>query len=253
MYFEKFPKIYYDFDTKDADKKLKVLTDITANVRVRKSVLDNITLYDEYDIQEGETPELIAEKFYGNPEYHWIIMLLNERYDYIEDFPVHQNELDEFVSSIYGEENVYNIHHYEKNRIVVEATALLKVPSSTLVPENLYKINDYLLNENTAARITSIDVGNQQLTVSIQRGSFKYNDYVDVWGFRENTDRQTIEYTRAFGIQIPQNAFTLLDTYTAVTNYDHEIRLNEKKRRIKILAPELLQQVINELTDLMLV
>lgn len=77
MYFKNFQKIYYDY-TINGEKELKVVTDITKNVRFRKEVLFNILTYDLYDIKDGETPEIIAEKIYGNPEYHWIIMLANE-------------------------------------------------------------------------------------------------------------------------------------------------------------------------------
>ena len=95
MYFSNFPKIYYDFPQDDSSTVLQVLTDITANVRVRKQVLENITIYDEYDIQDGETPEIIAEKAYGNAELHWLIMLVNQRYDYLKDFPMTSYELQE--------------------------------------------------------------------------------------------------------------------------------------------------------------
>ena len=89
MYFKDFPKFLYDFKYDNTDQtKMSVVRDITRNIRFRKEVLENYTLYDEYDIKDGETPEIIAEKIYGNPEYHWIIMLVNQRYDYITDFPL---------------------------------------------------------------------------------------------------------------------------------------------------------------------
>ena len=51
MYFNNFQKIYYDFPVKaNQDNSLFILTDITSNVRVRKEILENLTLYEEYDI-----------------------------------------------------------------------------------------------------------------------------------------------------------------------------------------------------------
>ena len=70
MYFKQFPKIFYDFPQDGTSTTLQVLTDITTNVRIRKEILENVTIYDEYDIQEGETPEIIAEKIYGDAELH---------------------------------------------------------------------------------------------------------------------------------------------------------------------------------------
>ena len=81
MYFNKFPSILYDFDIGSKTSVIQV-KDITRNIRFRRDVLANITIYDEYDVLDGETPEIIAEKVYGNPQYHWIVMLINDVYDY---------------------------------------------------------------------------------------------------------------------------------------------------------------------------
>ena len=64
MYFKEFPKFLYRFNINNKNKDI-IVKDITQNVRVRKEILANITLYDEYDIRDGETPEIIAEKVYG--------------------------------------------------------------------------------------------------------------------------------------------------------------------------------------------
>jgi len=101
MYFEKFPKILYDFKN-GTTIEYKVVSDITRNVRVLNEILSNITLYDEYDIRDGDTPEIIADKFYGSPMYHWIVMLTNERYDYVNDFPLPIFELEKHIEDKYG-------------------------------------------------------------------------------------------------------------------------------------------------------
>ena len=59
MYFDNFPTFLYPFKVNNKTE-FKLVTDISQNVRVRKEILANITLYDEYDIREGETPEIIA-------------------------------------------------------------------------------------------------------------------------------------------------------------------------------------------------
>lgn len=109
------PKIYYDFVDSDGLLTTKILTDVTTNVRFIREVLQNLTAYDEYDILDGETPEIIASKIYGNPLYHWVIMLANDRYDYREDFPLDYTALLKRVETLYGtgNTNIYGHHHYE--------------------------------------------------------------------------------------------------------------------------------------------
>jgi hypothetical protein len=111
MYFKNFDKIYYDFQIGDKHQ-LHIVTDITKNLRFKKEILANITVYDKYDIRDGETPEIIAEKIYGNAKYHWIIMLVNERYDYLNDFPLSTYNLEKHITQKYGAGNEYDTHHY---------------------------------------------------------------------------------------------------------------------------------------------
>lgn len=115
MYFSSMPQIYYDFVDTDGLLTTKVVTDITTNVRFIREILQNITTYDEYDIIDGETPEIIAGKIYGNPLYHWVIMLANDRYDYREDFPLDYTALLKRTEMIYGagDQNINAVHHYE--------------------------------------------------------------------------------------------------------------------------------------------
>ena len=86
-YFKNFPVAVIDFSELGEEPKEYLISDIITNVRVKSDLLTNLTYYEEYDIRDGETPEIISEKFYGTPFYHWVIMLVNERYDYIFDFP----------------------------------------------------------------------------------------------------------------------------------------------------------------------
>ena len=111
-YFSEFPDIYYNFNIGGKDK-LIVIKDITQNVRIRKTILENVLLYDEYIIVDGENPEIISEKLYGTPYYHWVIMIVNQRYDYVADFPLPQPELEKFITQKYGAGNEDDLHHYQ--------------------------------------------------------------------------------------------------------------------------------------------
>jgi hypothetical protein len=157
MYFKNFQKIYYDY-TINGEKELKVVTDITKNVRFRKEVLSNILTYDLYDIKDGETPEIIAEKIYGNPEYHWIIMLANDKYDYLADFPLDIHKLEKFITDKYGDQ-AYAIHHYENDKgLVVDSS----YPSAVSVSNYDYETR---INESKRRiKIVSKDVINLILT-----------------------------------------------------------------------------------------
>jgi hypothetical protein len=74
MYFSFFPKGTYDLK---GDGLEKVVTNLLARVKVRSKIIDESSLYDLYDIPEGETPEITALKHFGNSMYHWVILITN--------------------------------------------------------------------------------------------------------------------------------------------------------------------------------
>jgi hypothetical protein len=136
MYFKEFPTFLYDFDINNKTEYRNV-KDITRNVRLRKEILSNVTVYDEYDIMDGETPEIVSEKIYGTPLYHWVIMICNERYNYVDDFPLTQYQLDNHVTDKYGAGNEYDTHHYiDYNGNIVDSTN----PQATSVSNFDYEI-----------------------------------------------------------------------------------------------------------------
>jgi hypothetical protein len=170
MYFNEFPTIPYNFNI-GGKNTLRVVKDITLNVRLKKALLDSLTQYNEYNIVDGDTPERIAEQAYGNANYHWIVMLCNERYDYSTDFPMTNEQLFAYVNKKYGQGNSIQQHQ-------------------------IFGTPHY-----------------------------------------ETADRQIVDadYPNA----IP------------VTNYDYEFRLNEQKRKIKLVSPNIIGQIANELKDLL--
>lgn len=255
MYFSEFPRIYYDFPNYTGDDTfLQVLTDITANVRVRKEIMENVTLYDEYDIKEGETPEIIAEKIYGNPEYHWIIMLANQRYDYLSDFPMSSLELDQHVKETYGVDHIYDIHHYERDGVYEEAVATIKVPASIF---SMLKVNDFIMSLPVAnARIESLippepAVNYGYAVVRMDFGRFADGMLCSVKGVRFDEEVGDTLYTSIVNFNVPTNGFELNEQYVPITNYEYEIIENEKKRRIKIISPRLVEQILKEYREIM--
>ena len=108
MYFDNFPTIPYD----SADTgEFKDVKNLLRRVGIRAKVKANTLLFDTYDVRNGETPESIAHKLYGNAELHWIIMLLNDITDRYHDWPMTEAQFLQFIKDKYT--NVDAIHHYE--------------------------------------------------------------------------------------------------------------------------------------------
>ncbi len=108
MYFNSFPVIPYD---SKGDLDFKDVTNLLRRVGLRTKLKSNTLLYDTYDVKEGETPEMIAHKLYGDPELHWIILLVNEITDRYHQWPMSGGQFLDYLNDKYS--NPDAIHHYE--------------------------------------------------------------------------------------------------------------------------------------------
>lgn len=108
MYFKNFPLTYYSLED---GSNVKVVTNITLRAVINEEVKNNYSLYDEYDVLDGETPEILADKFYRNSNFHWVILHVNDILDPRYDWPLTVSQLNVYVASKY--ENPEAVHHYE--------------------------------------------------------------------------------------------------------------------------------------------
>ena len=108
MYFDAFPVIPYD---SKGDLNYKDVTNLLRRVGMRAKLKSNTLLYDTYDVKEGETPEIIAHKLYGDAQLHWIILLVNEITDRYHQWPMSGMQFLDYLNDKY--DNPDGIHHYE--------------------------------------------------------------------------------------------------------------------------------------------
>ena len=114
-FFQNFPTFPYDIEG-TRPNKYRLATDIFCRVKMLDSIKNQTLVYYYYDIQEGDTPEIIAGKYYDNPNRHWIVLLANDIIDPIYDWPLTYQNFINYVKGKYGSiENAQTtVHHYEK-------------------------------------------------------------------------------------------------------------------------------------------
>ena len=108
MYFSFFPQGTYDIKGNGIDT---LVTDLMVRVKIRAKIMNEASLYDLYDIPEGETPEMTALKHFGSTHYHWIILLTNDIVDRYYDWPLSNFEFENYLKEKYT--NPDAVHHYE--------------------------------------------------------------------------------------------------------------------------------------------
>ena len=110
-YFSGFPLMTYDLA---GDKNYKLLPDILRRVKLRSGLRSGAFMFDKYDVKDGERPEDVAFKWFGDAEYHWVILMTNNVTDRYYQWPLSQPQFQEHLTDKYGLANIDAVHHYEK-------------------------------------------------------------------------------------------------------------------------------------------
>ena len=234
MYFEKFPKAVF---TLDNYKSGQILPNLFKRVKFVNEIIENLALYDLYTVPDGETPEITADVIYGNPQLHWIILHTNQTIDPRFEWPMSNFFLKKFVDGKYG--NASAIHHYENaSGNITNGNVQISVNLSAL--SNIL-IDDVLTNNTNSGagfvRGNPVSGGSLTVNVTVTRGGFQAGDVL--YNTRTNnsmSNSSIITATVLSGIPI--------------TNEEHEERLNEDRRLIKILSPEAVPLIIQEFDSL---
>lgn len=189
-YFNFFPQVFYAQDS--GLKSLDVLTNLTTRFTFEEEFKTNTSVYYKYDVEDGDTPEILAYKIYGSSEKHWVILLMNDIVDPLYDWPLKQQNVIKFVDNKYSANaNVgqtgynwasTNTHSYYK---VVTQT----VPSTGEIDITKYQIDSNAYSILTTSSTTYTLSDQKQITVAISKELKTYYEYeVD-----ENEAKRTIK------------------------------------------------------------
>ena len=200
-YFNFFPTTAYT--NSDDSTAYDTVTNIISRFAFEDSLKQNSSLFYPYTIQDGDTPEMIASKYYGSPEKHWIVLLFNNIIDPQYDWPLDERTLIKYINDKYAHEGA--IHSpYQTGIQWAQDSGNVKA---------YYK---------TITRLSSKPTNNQ-IVEKIQIDGATHT----------NLPTSTNTYTLQDGSKITQTISKSFQTY-----YDYEVELNDNKRKIRLLRSQ---------------
>jgi len=164
-YFNTLPRIL----TSDNNSNGILLTNIMARASVIPEALKNPVLYYTYDIQEGDTPEIIAHKYYDDPYRYWIVLFTNQITDPQWDWPMSSSIFEKYVIKKYTGTgiNVYSdVYNFEK--IITQTDLATKTITKNSVTIGL----DQFLAEVPGTSTYTLPTGDVTVTTSIRGVSY---------------------------------------------------------------------------------
>jgi hypothetical protein len=203
-YFNKFPTLFYSFDD---FKTTERVTNIISRYALEAGLKENTSVYYNYEVRDGDTPEILASKLYNNPERHWIIMMMNDIVDVNYDWPLDYKTL-----------NIYIDNKYKENaNSSVDGDGLIWAKGNT---HSYYKVETITL---------------PNLTKQIQKFEIDANTYANT------------VVTLGIELTLSDNTVVVIDnTKETLSYYNYELEYNETKRKIKLMRPEYVPQLEQE-------
>lgn len=248
IFLDAFPKVKYEMSPVSQYSFTEQATDIFFRIGIIKDVLKDISSYYVYEIEEGDTPEIIAEKVYGDSGVGWMIVYANQILDSQFDWPLTDKQFQGYIKSKYGtiEAAKTGIHHYEK---VVEKTN----SNSDIVQISRYNIDEKSLIINSVGRPYNYYKPSRPEELRTADSTLIFSDTITI---KADNDRSlnifegALPFTQYIETLNFDNETIIIKTYkNFVTYYDYENDLNENKRFIKVIKRQYYNQILNELDD----
>ena len=221
-YFIHVPKTLY---TLDIDKlNPQVVTDILRRSAFLREVSENTSVFYEYQMQDGDTAEIIADKLYRSVDRAWIVLLFNKILNPFYEFPMNNFALENYIVNKYNQtidQAKSTIHHYE-----------LEITRN-------YILNGIVVNRNVDTYIVNdkeVDYDTGELSNRSLPGT---------------ADTELSLSTETSSVFSDGGYVTNSTKTKAISNYTYEITENEKRRTIKLLDKSYVPRVEYEFKRLM--
>ena len=146
MYFDSLPNLMYD---PVGNGNPMLVTNILKRAAFRVNMKKELVLLQKYDVADGETPEIVADKNHGRTLYHWVVLIVNVISDVYHGWPKSTRQMQTYLSDKYTEAQLDEVHHYEIPQTSGDTTVMIEVenttyPSATAVSNITYEME---LNE----------------------------------------------------------------------------------------------------------
>jgi hypothetical protein len=134
-YFAKYPKVV----TTQKDGTRSVMVNLLTRSSIIQTLLDNPLLFYSYDVQDGETPEMIAHRYYNDSYFYWLILYANQINDPQWGWPLDRASFERYIVDKYTTQNPYStIHHYEKIITQFESSTRTTTVKNITIDEDTY-------------------------------------------------------------------------------------------------------------------
>ena len=114
-YFSYLPNLKYQslLNDKQSSTDTVEVKNLFRRAKLRDDFATVATLFEKYKIVGNDRPDQVAEKFYGNPDFDWVVLTSNNIIDVRSEWPLAEYDLNIVLNEKYTADQLVSIHHYE--------------------------------------------------------------------------------------------------------------------------------------------
>ena len=236
-YFTNFPEIQYQL----ADGKIVYIKDFFRKSKIEQEAVNAIVEYNLYNIPDGDRPDITATKLYGNPNLHWTFFLVNDienYYDWVKDSSTFERYINKKYPGQYA--------------IASASTDIVAAKSNNADVTNKFLLGEKITSVSTEGRV--IEVLPEKNRIAIDGGNFVVDEAITgTVSTKSFTPTSVINHKD--GVAYYKNGNLRKNQassgYTSVSLYDDEYEKNEAKRRIKIISPNIIGNIVRRFEKVM--
>jgi hypothetical protein len=184
-YFRELPDIEYQsqLPTKNSSLNYVRVKNLFRRVKLRDDLQNVFTLFNKYQIKDGERPDNIAETLYGSPDLDWVVLLSANIINVRDSWPLSDRDLYNFVEEKYGLEGMYETKYYQTGEVRTQDGTLI-LPAGKIVDKDFTIINpdNPFITLNPVISISyydyEIDKNNKKRTIYILKPEY-LQQYID--------------------------------------------------------------------------
>ena len=244
-FFKHIPNILYDFNS---DGKYFQAKDLFRKVSTWSYLQEGVTGYSYYRITEGERPDVVATRLYGDSTLYWTFFLVNENLQDFSDWPKSNSLFVKFMNRKYPgtcleASSSTDIVSYDHSKTEIDQLASRKFTLGEKVSQS----------SSVYGFVTDINPTHNRITLNSVIGTFTASSTVTgADSGKSFTISSVVSEQNAIHHYTDSNDFrtTVSTGNTAVSNLSYEREVNEDKHQIRYIQPAYVSRIVKEFKNL---
>ena len=135
-YFRQLPNLDYPSLANDRTSAYDYdqVKNIFKRAVLREDVINSYFQFNQYLIEGDDRPDNVASKVYGDANLDWVVLTTNNVINVRDEWPMSQNDLQNYLTNKYTTAELSYVHHYETLKII-DADEKLIQPKGITVEE----------------------------------------------------------------------------------------------------------------------